>query len=232
MYDDLMDAFNLYSYGATSSFLIGHVENNNFFSTGTAFCVAGKNYFLTCLHCVDITKDLYIALPKFRDGFIDTTTSELTCWKVKLIRKNVKHDVALLKADTFFLKSAYQKLNEFFKNSSDVNVLDEVIYCGYPLYSHGSGSLKWSKSSISSKNIVKDEGKHYVLDSVIHPGNSGGPLIDPKTFQVIGIIASTFDPSGNTGMFVNGLKMGNTSIGRAICIEHAFNLLKAEGLYE
>lgn len=233
MTNDFMKSFNLYSYGPVSSFLIGYVENNSFTSTGTAFCLVGQNYFLSCLHCVDITKDMHIALPKMSDGFIDTTANELSCWKVKLIQKSAKYDIALLKADKFFLQSHCHNVNPFLKKSIDVNVLDDTIYCGYPLYSYGTGSLKWSKSNISSKNLVADGVKHYILDSVIHPGNSGGPLIDPKTSKVIGIIASTFDPSGKSGMFVNGFKVGtNTSIGRAICIEHAFDLLKAEGLYE
>ncbi len=95
------------------------------------------------------------------------------------------------------------------------------------------GSIKWSKSIISSKIIKKEGTKQYILDSVIHPGNSGGPLIDAKTNKLIGVIASTFDPTGNSGVFVGGHKMGGTkSIGRAICIEHLLPFLSALGLYK
>ena len=67
---------------------------------------------------------------------------------------------------------------------------------------------------------------------MVHEGNSGGPLLELSTGQIIGVVLGRFSPTGSGG----GIRIGNHPLGTestisyAACISYGRALLKAEGL--
>ena len=66
----------------------------------------------------------------------------------------------------------------------------------------------------------------FQLDATAYPGNSGSPLYDPDTGEVIGIINKVFVQESKENVLSKP-----SGISYAIPVNHIENLLKAKGLY-
>ncbi len=64
-------------------------------------------------------------------------------------------------------------------------------------FNHGYSNLSLKTGTISSV-FANNEGVRFIqYDGMVNYGNSGSPLIDPKTLEVIGIISRRNTPSAN-----------------------------------
>ena len=64
---------------------------------------------------------------------------------------------------------------------------------------------------------------------MIHEGNSGSPLIDLQSNQIIGIVTKRFNPSPAGGIRIGQRHLGvETNISYATVIEYGIELLKNE----
>jgi S1-C subfamily serine protease len=66
----------------------------------------------------------------------------------------------------------------------------------------------------------------YQLDATAYPGNSGSPLYDPDTGEVVGIVNKVFVQESKENVLSKP-----SGISYAIPVNHVQNLLKANGLY-
>lgn len=126
------------------------------------------------------------------------------------------------------------KNEEFFKDKfqfelgshENVEVGDQILIAGYPfehenLTSHvGHVSAKYFEVGV---NIIQ-------LDASVNNGNSGGPLIDPKTVKVVGIVTrkatgltkqfddliSSFNYNASMLSKLQGLSWGDLTIGNIL----------------
>ena len=87
-----------------------------------------------------------------------------------------------------------------FGNSDAVEQGDEVFALGYPFGLRGDVSFK---EGTISRRLVDEELTYLETSVEIHPGNSGGPLINIYG-QVIGINTATL------GKTVRGVSLGET----------------------
>jgi S1-C subfamily serine protease len=67
---------------------------------------------------------------------------------------------------------------------------EKVAALGHP----GGGPLRVTEGSVT--NSVPDEAGYVTIDARLIPGNSGGPVIDTSTGEVIGV-GSAFDPNAS-----------------------------------
>lgn len=219
--------------------LLGVLEKNdtthesNVLFRGTCFKIY-QNYYLTCFHVLDLSKKMVISFPNEIDGFFDTKKKQsFQCIDIRVISKDVKNDVALIKIVGNYLNYGYEPKPIDLIDNTISKIGNDVLYAGYPFCHQEMTSLKWSKSIISSKILSSKGTKQYMLDSVVHQGNSGGPLIDSNTGKIIGIISMTYNPMFGSGiMFGNQALSTTTSLGMAISIPHAINLLKTANIYD
>lgn len=128
---------------------------------------------------------------------------------IQLVSKDDKHDVAILQ----FKDSESELLEVLEKNelelgdSDKIEVGQDTYFIGFPyaaaLMNEGFGvTLVVNKGTISN---VKRDGTDptraknwFIVDAISNPGNSGCPLIDIETNQVIGVMTVAFRTKSKT----------------------------------
>jgi serine protease Do len=146
---------------------------------GSGFIVDPAGYIVTNNHVIDgATK-------------IDVTLDDGSTHAAKLVGRDKKTDLALLKID------AGKSLPYVsFGNSENAQVGDWVIAVGDPFGLGGTVTA----GIISAHNRDINSGPYdnfLQIDAPINPGNSGGPLFN-QSGQVIGIDTAIYSPSGGS----------------------------------
>jgi S1-C subfamily serine protease len=164
--------------------------------SGSGMIIDNTGFILTNAHVVYDTNTAKIKL------------SDDRVFTASVIGRDEKIDLAVLKIDG----KNFQKV--IFGNSDNVVQGDEVFTLGYPFGLEGDVSFK--EGTIS--RTISDESATYLETSAeIHPGNSGGPLVD-KYGDVVGINTAAL------GNLVKGVTVGET-IKLAIPANIALSLL-------
>lgn len=171
-------------------------------SLGSGFVIDPDGYIVTNNHVIDDADEITV---RFQDE---------TQYKAKLVGRDSKTDLALLKID------AKKKLPYVrFGDSDRVRVGDWVIAIGNP-YGLG-GSVTTGIISARSRHINAGPFDDFLqTDAAINRGNSGGPMFDVDG-NVIGVNTAIFSPTG-----------GNVGIGFAVpsaIVKPTIEQLKAFG---
>lgn len=165
-------------------------------SLGSGFIIDPDGYIVTNFHVIEKAEETIVT-------FSDGTTA-----KAKVIGKDSKTDLALLKVET---KKKLPALE--WGDSDKARVGDWVIAIGNPFGLGGSVSA--GIISARARDINAGPFDDFIqTDAAINRGNSGGPLFDMEG-KVIGISAAIFSPSG-----------GNVGIGFAIPSSMSWPVIK------
>ncbi|MGE5505428.1 MAG: S1C family serine protease [Actinomycetota bacterium] len=149
---------------------------------GSGFFFSRDGYVLTNQHVVGDAKMVTVRLPSGREMMGE------------VIRRHKLRDVALILVE----EQGYPALP--MRRGEPVRIGDEVFAIGAPLEVKLSGTV--TKGIVSAIRRDERDGQEMIQGDVsIHPGNSGGPLLDDKG-NVIGIAVA-----GYTGGFGNGLNL-------------------------
>lgn len=159
---------------------MGQPQEREVYSLGSGFIIDASGYVITNNHVVDDAEE------------ISVTLADNSKYKAKIIGRDKKTDLALLKVDA--------KKNLPFVplgDSDSMRVGDWVIAVGNPFGLGGSvtqGIISARQRSINSGPF--DD--FLQTDAPINRGNSGGPLFNTKG-EVIGINTAIFSPSMGGG---------------------------------
>lgn len=198
---------------------------------GTGFSVADGRYILTNAHV--LPEKLDTAHKEHLAVFIGNST-QLKVRRIKVVDRDDQHDVALLR----LLDGSLPALG--LGRSETVREGEAVAVTGFPLASilgfypvTHSGIIAAIKPAVipvvsprqlNSKaiQIIRNRLEIYQLDLTAFPGNSGSPLYDITTGEVVGIVSS---------VFVQGLNKESaitqpTGITYAIPVRHLRELLR------
>jgi serine protease Do len=160
----------------------GHLAH----ALGSGFIVDPTGYIVTNNHVVDGAQQITV------------TTNDGDTYQAKVVGRDAKTDVAVLKID------ASKTLPYVaFGDSDQAQVGDWVVAVGNPFGLSGTATA----GIISAHGRSINEGPYddfLQIDAPINPGNSGGPLFN-QSGQVIGIDTAIYSPNG-----------GNVGIGFAI----------------
>jgi S1-C subfamily serine protease len=163
---------------------------------GSGMIIDANGYILTNAHVV---WDVSAAKIKLSDG---------TSLSAEVIGRDEIVDLAILK----IIGTSFSKVT--FGNSDNVAQGDDVFTLGYPFGLEGDVSFK--EGTISRR--INDGNATYLETSAeIHPGNSGGPLVN-KYGEVVGVNSASY------GQSIEGVNVGET-IKLAIPINVAKNLI-------
>ncbi|WP_339045673.1 Do family serine endopeptidase [Candidatus Mesenet endosymbiont of Agriotes lineatus] len=173
--------------------------NKEVISLGSGFIIDESGIIVTNYHVIADAKEVTVTLN-------DNTQN-----KARILGKDPKTDLAVLKIDTDKKLSFVR-----FGNSDKARVGDRVIAIGNP-FGLG-GSVSTGIVSAIARNINIGTVSDFIqTDAAINKGNSGGPLFNMNG-EVIGINTAIFSPSG-----------GNVGIGFSIpsvIVEPVIKLLK------
>jgi serine protease Do len=134
---------------------------------GSGFAIS-ENLILTNNHVIAGEEDVLIKMAQ-EDG-------SFKAWNGKVIRKNEKRDVALIKVQG--------KLKNYFSTSKKVKQGDDIYVMGSPLDINHEATLTDGIISHSKRNY---DGLFFIQSNAnIYGGNSGGPMINIEG-NVIGI---------------------------------------------
>jgi serine protease Do len=180
-------------------------ENQEVHALGSGFIVDPAGYIVTNNHVVDHAHKITV------------TTNDGTNYPAKVVGRDSKTDVAVLKIE------ADKPLPYVaFGDSDKADVGDWVVAVGNP-FGLG-GTVTAGIISAHGRNINEGPYDDFLqIDAPINPGNSGGPLFN-EAGQVIGIDTAIYSPNG-----------GSVGIGFAIPSNMASQVvaeLKASGKVE
>ena len=157
----------------------GNGQGGRAVSLGSGFIVDPAGYIVTNNHVIDGADEISITLT-------DNTTL-----KAKLVGKDERVDLALLKVETDKPLRAVQ-----FGDSDAARVGDWVLAIGNP-FGLG-GSVTAGIVSARGRDIRQGPYDDFIqTDAAINRGNSGGPLFNMDG-QVIGINTAIYSPSGGS----------------------------------
>lgn len=222
---------SIWNKHAAGSLMLVEITDNGISPIGTAFLCHRKGYFITSAHNVDLMKKFSLVVPEDIHEFTPMTLEHSTVIDVEVRQLDPINDVALIK-----IKEHHEihVPSNIFKLPENVKVGSSIACLGYPFATFGQHSLKITSGIISSKVLSsKNSTKQFQIDAMIHDCNSGGPLLELESGAIIGVITERFSPAANKG----GLMIGNysigteSSIGLAVTIDYAINLMKEEGIY-
>jgi serine protease Do len=146
---------------------------------GSGFIVDPAGYIVTNNHVVDGARQVSVTLT---DG---------NKYKAKVIGRDAKTDLALLKID-----AGHSLPYVAFGDSDNEQEGDWVIAVGNP-FGLG-GTVTAGIVSAHGRNINSGPYDDFIqIDAPINPGNSGGPLFN-QSGQVVGIDTAIYSPSGGS----------------------------------
>jgi S1-C subfamily serine protease len=141
------------------------------YSTGTGFFISRDGYVLTNNHVV----------PRCQHISVHGAHGQMPA---KLIARDIKHDLALLKASSAPVANGYIS-----SQKQPLQKGDMVVILGYPGDSWKSGRPVMSKGQIINTKGPRGEERWVEFSDVLQKGNSGGPLLD-ATGNVVGVVAA------------------------------------------
>ena len=127
---------------------------------------------------------------------IEVVTEDGKSHSAKLVGKDVRTDLAVLKIDASGLTAAT------FGNSDQLQVGDQVLAIGNPGGSEFAGSVSSGIVSALNRTVTSESNysmQYIQTDAAINPGNSGGALMNMYG-QVVGITSSKIAATGYEGM--------------------------------
>ena len=164
--------------------------------SGSGMIISTDGYILTNAHVVS------------DQSTVTTTLSTGDVFDGVVVGRDEKVDLAIVKISNHNLTVIE------FGNSDLVEQGDDVFTLGYPFGLKGDVSFK--EGTISRK-VFSEDGVYLETSAEIHPGNSGGPLVNTSG-KVIGINTASL------GQNIKGISIGET-IKFAIPINIAKNLI-------
>jgi S1-C subfamily serine protease len=179
-------------------------DNPRFGFRGTGFVVGDGKTIVTCSHVIPnpLEKDLAILVPG-----VGNASGQPQPRSVKLLRRDVLHDLALLELDEGKPLVATLPLATVDDSATAVREGVAVALMGYPLGTALSVQLVTHRgivaaitkaalpaptsNNLSERAIRQLRGgdmEFLQLDITAYPGNSGGPLMDIRTGKVVGVV--------------------------------------------
>lgn len=156
-------------------------------SLGSGVIISEDGYIVTNNHVIDGADVIVVTVPN--------DTKE---YKAKIIGRDPRSDIAVIKIDDHNLKSV------LFADSSQLKEGDIVFAIGNP-FGVGESITQGIVSALNKSEVGINEYENFIqTDAPINPGNSGGALADSRGV-LVGINAAIISKSG-----------GNVGIGFAI----------------
>jgi S1-C subfamily serine protease/antitoxin component YwqK of YwqJK toxin-antitoxin module len=159
---------------------------------GSGFFISRQGHIVTNYHVVEETSELFTKL------LINGNVEKLP---LKVVAKDKVNDLAILKVDKAGFDLGKDIPYAFEYNTVDVG--EEVFTLGYPMVDVMGEELKFTDGKISAKSGIDGDITTYQITTPIQSGNSGGPLFQEESGNIVGIVSSYLNRNMFNGENVN-----------------------------
>jgi S1-C subfamily serine protease len=159
---------------------------------GSGFFISRQGHIVTNYHVVEETSELFTKL------LINGNVEKLP---LKVVAKDKVNDLAILKVDKAGFDLGKDIPYGFEFNTMDVG--EEVFTLGYPMVDVMGEELKFTDGKISAKSGIDGDITTYQITTPIQSGNSGGPLFQEESGNIVGIVSATLNRNEFNGENVN-----------------------------
>lgn len=218
---------NLYKQHSQGVVMLAKQLENTVEFLGTGFLAHDKGYILTCSHIINQTDLIVALLPPSLNTFNPMTLSRVNLIPLTLVQNNPINDVALLKINNPDI--GVKVLQNLFGETMTLECGSNIATIGFPFGYESLHLQSINQGIVSAKTVTANGVKLIQFDSMIHEGNSGGPLLDVQTGKVIGIVTNRFNPTKGGGIMIGNHQLGvETNISYAAIIEYGIELIENE----
>lgn len=196
---------------------------------GSAFLVHESGYLLSVSHILPDEGQLMVVAVDTGTEFVPINQETVTSIPVKVVRRNLDRDIALLKMDQDI---SMQMPDHFMGTAESTMVGNTVMALGFAFGHQTLHTLVSMNAVVSAKVLSNNQTKMLLFDSMIHDGDRGGPLVSVEDEVVIGIINGRFDPLAASKEYTDGRSTvgANTNISYAVSIDYGVQLMAEEGI--
>jgi tetratricopeptide (TPR) repeat protein len=142
--------------------------------SGSGVVIGTQGEILTNSHVVENCESITV---QFSDGNSESAV---------LAARDQKNDLAVIRMNTPPASIA------IFREGAPIRAGDAVVALGYPLSGLLASTTNVSVGNVSALAGLGDDSRYFQISAPVHPGNSGGPLLD-LSGHVIGIVRSKLD---------------------------------------
>jgi serine protease Do len=148
---------------------------------GTAFVISDDGHLLTCAHVVGSFNHVTLTLNGQR-------------LMADVVRTDKALDLALLRVRGTLPPGTQVLPMRGASQSAPYRLGEDVFTIGFPMARLLGNSARMTKGLLSATAGLRDDPGQVQVSAEIHPGNSGGPLLD-KDGKVIGVVQQTINPA-------------------------------------
>jgi S1-C subfamily serine protease len=159
---------------------------------GSGFFISRQGHIVTNYHVVEETSELFTKL------LINGNVEKLP---LKVVAKDKVNDLAILKVDKAGFDLGKDIPYGFEYNTVDVG--EEVFTLGYPMVDVMGEELKFTDGKISAKSGIDGDITTYQITTPIQSGNSGGPLFQEESGNIVAVVSATLNREMFNGENVN-----------------------------
>jgi S1-C subfamily serine protease len=182
-------------------------------AAGTGFFVA-DGQVLTAAHVVDGCRRAEIVSP-----FVRRT-------QVRIAARDARHDIALLEAHAVRAPAALA-IGRPTRNATRVFVLGYPASAGLLVPQETWGVLENSKLPRQPASLTDPRQQIWMEAGAVTHGYSGGPIFDPRSGKVVGIVRATLDGRGLRA--IRGMPTSGIAVGPGSALLDAFLQDEAPG---
>lgn len=209
-------------------FLLVRKKEDTVFFLGTAFLVNENGYLLTANHLLEKDHDdLMVALPQNPEEFTPLTLDKISALSVEVKQTDRVHNTAMLKlARPLGIDTPDHLLSQ----GDSVALGNGIVCLGFPFGHQDLYNLAVMRGIVSSKIRHKNGTNLIMIDSTIHDGMAGGPLVNQDDGRIIGILMGRFSPDDEGEYLAEGPIVSDfeTNFSYAVSIEYGLSLLDKE----
>ena len=171
---------------------------------GACFALGG-NHFATARHVVGNSDEgLQLVLPRSGalSDYQDTGDTRVNMAAAKIEAVDPIRDLCVVSID------GGVDVGYTIGSTDQVGVGAPVAVFGFPHSDHGRLVLTQQDANVGARVLIESSGiksKHIVLNTQARPGQSGGPVFDPTTGQVVAVLIGSYAPGGGGGISLGGV---------------------------
>ncbi len=196
---------------------------------GSCFVVHEEGYLLTSCHLLEGDREGLMAVrPPNPEAFSALSMEDVPAVPLEVIKTDAIHNTALLR----FAGKILIETPDHLLGSSDSVLLGSAVLCfGFPFGHRDMFNLAVQSSIISSKVKLRKQSELFLIDTTLHDGMAGGPMVNLEDGRVVGILTGRFSPEDEGGDFVRGERPDfDTNFSYAVSIDYGKALMEEAGI--